>query len=364
MDPGGAERMAVNLANELFNKIDFSGLIVTRKEGDLKKQLNPNLPYLFLNKRNKIDWKAILTFRKFLKKHNVTHLHAHSSSWFFAVFTFFTYPKIKIIWHDHFGNRLNYNNGGLLLRLFSLFFSAVIVVNEDLLLWAKNKLWVKKIYFIPNFSSSSSSKAHENQTVLKGQEGKRIVCVANLKHPKNHLFLIDSFFKSGIFLEGWTLHLIGKDYNDAYSKTLKDFVVKNNGSQIIYSYGSCNDISNILGQANVGVLASTYEGFPVTLLEYGLHHLLVLTTNSGYCSKLIKHQVTGYLFSPNNQNELIHNFEQLVSNPIENRIMASNFSTFVATQFSSDQIIQQFTAILIVFNILLIISLLFISLVF
>lgn len=343
MDPGGAERMAVNLANELFHKIDFSGLIVTRKEGDLKKQLHHDLPYLFLNRRNKIDWKAILTFRNFLKKHNVTHIHAHSSSWFFAVFTFFTYPKIKIIWHDHFGNRSNYNNGGYLLQLFSMFFSAVIVVNEDLLIWAKKKLWVKKIHFIPNFSSTNA--IHERQTFLKGQDGKRIVCVANLKHPKNHLFLIDCFFKSNIFLEGWTLHLIGKDYNDSYSKTLKEYIVKNNSSQIIYVYGSCNDISNILEQANVGILASTYEGFPVTLLEYGFHNLLVLSTNRGYCSKLIQHQETGYLFSPNIQNELIHNFEQLVSNAVENKIMASNFSTFVATQFSSEQIIQQFIAI-------------------
>lgn len=343
LDPGGAERMAVNLANELVDKIDLSGIVVTRKEGDLKAQLDKKLPYLFLNKKGKIDLKAIFTFKKFLKKYQITHIHAHSSSWFFAVLTFFTYPKIKIVWHDHFGNRLKYNNGGVLLRLFSMFFSAVIVVNEDLKQWAETNLFISNSNFIPNFSRTTTAVVKE--TFLKGQEGKRIVCVANLKHPKNHLFLMDSFFKSNIYLEGWTLHLIGKDFNDTYSDELKNYIEKNKCSQVIHIYGSCNDISNILHQADVGVLASTYEGFPVTLLEYGFHNLLVLSTSIGYCSKLIDHQNNGYLFAPNDQIELINYFKKISIHLSENKEMALKFSTFVTTQFSSEQIIQQFIAI-------------------
>lgn len=334
--------MAVNLTNGLVDKIDFSGIVVTRKEGNLKRQLHINSHYLFLNKKSRIDFKAVFIFRKFLKENKITHIQAHSSSWFFAVLTFFVIPSVKIIWHDHFGNRANYNNGGILLRLFSVFFSSVIVVNSELKEWSKKKLFVSKIYFIPNFSNLTLEK--NKTTHLKGVEGKRIICVANLKDPKNHLFLIQSFFKSKLFLQEWSLHLIGNDFKDTYAQECKEYVQKNNISNHVYFYGSCDDISNIMQQANVGVLASTYEGFPVTLLEYGYHKLLVLSTNVGYCSNLIKND-KGYLFSPFNQNELVSCLQQLVTSSEKNEKLAVNFNSFVIQEFSSKTIIEQFLTV-------------------
>ena len=46
LDAGGAERMAVNYANALSEKITFSGLVATRKEGlllDKIKTISRNL---------------------------------------------------------------------------------------------------------------------------------------------------------------------------------------------------------------------------------------------------------------------------------------------------------------------------------
>ena len=40
LEAGGAERMAVNYANALANEMEFSGLVVTRKEGPLLNQVN------------------------------------------------------------------------------------------------------------------------------------------------------------------------------------------------------------------------------------------------------------------------------------------------------------------------------------
>ena len=55
LQTGGAERMAVNFANGLADEVEFSGLIATRSEGALKKQLNSNVNYLFLDKRKAIE---------------------------------------------------------------------------------------------------------------------------------------------------------------------------------------------------------------------------------------------------------------------------------------------------------------------
>jgi hypothetical protein len=44
--------------------------------------------------------------------------------------------------------------------------------------WAGN-LFTKKVFFIPNFVEVC--KINLESTILKGQVGKRIVCIANLK---------------------------------------------------------------------------------------------------------------------------------------------------------------------------------------
>ena len=60
----------------------------------------------------------------------------------------------------------------------------------------------------------------------------------------------------------------------------------------IFIYGTCTDVNNILKQASVGILVSSYEGFPVTLLEYGMAGLTVICTNVGYCNSIVQNDVT------------------------------------------------------------------------
>ena len=103
LEAGGAERMAVNYANALVPHVDFSGLVTTRKEGPLLSQLHKRVDYLFLNKQNSFDLEALLLLRRFVVKHRVTLVHAHSTSFFIAFLLKLVCPSVKLIWHDHFG---------------------------------------------------------------------------------------------------------------------------------------------------------------------------------------------------------------------------------------------------------------------
>jgi len=50
LDAGGAERMAVHYANLLSERIPFSGIVVTRRNGVLSNQLVAKVPSFILNK--------------------------------------------------------------------------------------------------------------------------------------------------------------------------------------------------------------------------------------------------------------------------------------------------------------------------
>lgn len=340
LEAGGAERMAVNYANALAKKIEFSGLVATRKEGALKNQIDSKVPYMFLKKKKSIDLKAVFKLREFIKINNVDIIHAHSSSFFIAVLAKLTFPKVKIIWHDHYGSRARESfKQNRILIFMSLFFSSILVVNLQLKEWNKRNMKCSKVIFIPNFASSPN--VYSEETILKGETGKKIVFLANLKNPKNHILILNAFQELKLHELGWSLHLIGKDYFDAYSDVIKNFVKSFSLEHYIHLYGEKNDIKFILSQASIGILASTEEGFPVTLLEYALANLPVVSTNVGYCSSVITEGFSGLLFDPSSVTEVKKQLLKLIENDLLKKELGDNFKQTVMDSFSQDVVIEK-----------------------
>lgn len=340
LNRGGAERMAISFANALAYKIEFSGLIATRKEGQLLSQIDKNVSYLFLKKEKKIDFKAVLKLRKYLKKNKVQIIHAHGSSFFIAVLVKITFPEIKIIWHDHYGTRVKESlKENIALFFLSVFFNSIFVVNTQLEKWNSKNLLCKSVFFIPNFSQAENGQ--EELTNLEGSEEKKIIFLANLKKPKNHIVILKAFLDLKLQESGWSLHLIGKDYFDSYSKVLKDFIDNYSLGNHIHLYGEKNDIKYILSQGSLGVLASTEEGFPVTLLEYALANLAVVSTKAGYCSTMIENEVDGLLFDPLNQEEVKLQLQKITENDSLRESLANNFTKTVSTEYSEEMVIRK-----------------------
>ena len=263
-------------------------------EGALKHTLNDDVEYLFLNKKRTLDFKALKKLSDFIKKHKINVVHAHSTSYFFATLLKLINRKIIVIWHDHNGNRqFSSKSHNSVLRSCSYFFNKIITVNEDLKLWSEQNTFTKEIYCLPNFSVLKSDE--KQVTNLKGNIGNRIVCLANLRHPKNHIFLLKAFFKATEFMGNWSLHLIGKNFNDAYSNELDKFIDSHNLQDKVFVYGQKQDVNYILNQGDIGVLTSSSEGLPLTLLEYGLAKLPIVATNVGDCNKVITNKSEGQL---------------------------------------------------------------------
>jgi glycosyltransferase involved in cell wall biosynthesis len=75
----------------------------------------------------------------------------------------------------------------------------------------------------------------------------------------------------------------------------------------------CSDIKYILKQSSIGVLSSTSEGLPISLLEYGLAKLPVIVTNVGECSNVVKDNESGFLVLPEKPNDFAEKLEKLVN---------------------------------------------------
>ncbi|WP_136669299.1 glycosyltransferase [Flavobacterium sp. H122] len=340
LEAGGAERMAVNYANTLLSYTKFSGLVVTRKEGLLKDKVKSDVGYLFLNRKKTLDFKAILSLRNFLIANKVTHIQAHSSSFFMAVIAKIFIPDLKIIWHDHYGKAEQLNDRSyFLLKLFSLFFYRIISVNQILKNWAEQKLWCSKVTYLPNFVMFE--KEIEDPFELKGVEGKRIICLANLRPQKNHDMLIDIAYEIAQEFPEWSFHFVGQDNNDDCSQKIRDKIREFELEDNVFIYGSVSSVQTVVEQCQIGVLSSVSEGLPLTLLEYGKASLPVVVTAVGEIPSIINEN-NGFCVSSGDKYAFSQGLKQLINDEILRRKLGEHLKNKVETEFGVKNIMANF----------------------
>lgn len=340
LEPGGAERMALNYAMALKNAVGFSALAVTRKEGSLKQSVPEDLPYCFLNRKSTFDFSAIRALQKFCRKHEIEWLHAHSTSWFICVCVKLMSPSLKIVWHDHYGlSEFPEERKSGALKWASILFSGVISVNEKLKEWSVKHLKCRNVIYLPNFSTDGNPDVPE--TRLEGETGKRILCLANLRPQKDHFMLIEAAIK--LEAQDWTFHLVGKDFGDEYSEKVREKIAHQNLGHKIFVYGSRNDVRNIIAQSDICILTSVSEGLPVALLEYGFMGKVVVATAVGEVPSVIDNEKNGLVCEPSDADGFAAALDSLIASGPKRKILGDALLETVRQTYSEQAVMAKYT---------------------
>lgn len=285
--PGGAEKMAVNIANAMLPHVERSFLCCTREEGLLKKEIRDEVGYIYLNKKSSLDPLAILKLRRFIRENEIEVVHAHSTSFFLPGLLKLSGSIFKLIWHDHYGESENLKaRNYIILKMLSRYFTGIISVNTALKEWAVTNLECENVIEIENFISEPEFK-QECEIKLRGNQNDfKIICVANLRPQKDHLNLLRAFemLKTDLNV---SLHLIGEDPGTEYSASILKAIENSPVKSKIFYYGTQIVVISLLKNANLGVLSSRSEGLPLALLEYGMAGLPVICTRVGKCPEVI-----------------------------------------------------------------------------
>jgi len=340
LDAGGAEKLAVTYSNALATTVEASFLCVTRKEGMLKNQVSGEVDYLFLNRKSTFDFLAIKRLTRFIKENEIDIVHAHATSFFIVFLAKLIYPKFKMVWHDHYGNsEFLAQRKSLVLKIASRWMSGIISVNQHLKDWAIDTLNTKKVIYLSNFPVKNERV--KATTKLHGTDGKRIVCLANLRPQKDHLLLLEAFESIQKKYLDWTIHLVGKDFEDEYSKEISLYIHDHGLQENVFVYGSREDVSHILAQCEIGVLSSQSEGLPIALLEYGLHKLAVLATDVGECNRVIPDVTKGFLVASHDVETFAQKIAYLIDNKESRVEKATQLYVHIQENFAQKAIIHQ-----------------------
>lgn len=291
--PGGAEHMAVKLANRAQHLGFESHLCVTRLDGPLAGAITTGVQRLDLQRSSRLSLGAVAKLRRYCRHHDVRVLHAHSSSLFTAWQAALGTP-MKLLWHDHYGQPSK--RPGMLYRRLLGRAQATIAVNPEGAAWHRSTLGIptEHVFVLDNWVAPNN----EPPASLPGVAGNRIVCVANFRRQKRHDRLLRAFAQ---LPPHWHLLLVGIDAEAEATAQVHQLRQQLALEARCHLLGQRADVPAILRACEIGVLASDFEGLPLALLEYGAAGLPTLVTNVGGCSAVVEHQTSGYLCAPEDQ---------------------------------------------------------------
>lgn len=341
---GGAERMAVNMANAFDDNGIENILIVSRKNGPLSEFLNHNSLLKILNKQFSGDIKAFIRCFRLIKRYEPEVLHCHSSSIFWGVAIKIFLPKIKLIFHDHYGESESLKEKDRkLIRLLSTNIDGVIAVNQKLEEWSKKCLKVdaRNVKFVKNFPYLFiQDKSVDNKKIS-------IVHLANLRPQKDHFMLLRALkrlldeCKLNFPVEVLMVGSFAKQ--DKYYIDVKNKIEDLNLGGICQINGPSNNVSTLLNTAVVGVLSSRSEGLPVSLLEYGLAELPVICTNVGQCAEVLNYGECGWLVTPGDDKAMASALHEAIENNSKASKKAKLLKRRIEKHYGANAFIRSYT---------------------
>jgi glycosyltransferase involved in cell wall biosynthesis len=347
LETGGAERMAVNIANALPRERYRSYMCTTRREGPLEKLLAADVGRLRLRRRSRFERQAINRMADFIRANDIQVVHAHGASLFLAAMVSMKTRRgdMCVVWHDHFGRCETEERAAWPYWLATRRVAGVIAVNERLAGWSRRKLGIaaERVRYVPNFVSLSSKREAGDAPAppLPGSAGARIVCVANFRPQKDHLNLIRAM---AIVVRGAPdahLLLVGQTSDDAHCKAIRAEIAAQGLQRHVSFLGQRGDVAEVLRGCDIGVLASSSEGLPLSLLEYGAAGLPAVTTRVGQCAEVLDEGKAGVLVAPSAAGDLAEALAELLASAERRADLGARLRERVAAEYGAESAMRR-----------------------
>ena len=164
----------------------------------------------------------------------------------------------------------------------------------------------------------------------------RIVMIARFALPKDHAILLRAL--SRLKDLQWELDMVGDGPLVKPSKRLAEELGLRNRVRFM---GTRRDVAEIMANGHLFVLASNYEGFPVSIIEAMRAGLPVVASNVGGVSEAVIDGATGFLVPRGDIEGLSNRLERLLRNPALRAQMGAKGRRRYEMHFTAEQMLRK-----------------------
>jgi glycosyltransferase involved in cell wall biosynthesis len=210
---------------------------------------------------------------------------------------------------------------------------ALVVQSPALRDWAREVAVDARVHVIPNpinpVFNGTATAARCRET------GHTVVAMGRLVRQKGFDLLIEAFARCAGQHPDWSLVILGEGEERLNLESLISAVGLQDRVRLA---GKVPDPGPTLGQADLFVLSSRFEGFPNALIEAMTCKLAVISTDCPCGPRDIIHDgVDGLLIPPEDVNALAKSMDHLMSNPLERQRLGAS-AMEVAERFGIEKI--------------------------
>lgn len=318
--PGGAERLLVDLSNEL--SLEHEVIILTLKNRDsknenfYKNEISPRVRFVSLGFRDGFHLSYLFRIYKIIKSLKPDVVHLHCVLQYFLLPVLF-YKKCSYVQTLH--NKMEYGIPHGLRRLViwlirNKFLRFVTIsdtnrqsfrdytgLTNDILIYNGRKQPTRSTSFNEVKRFVDAIREYDTDIVL--------LCIAKCAPQKNLQLLINSvnlLAAKGLKLK---VLIIGDNYQE--SKLGSELIALARNNPYIRFLGTTNNVADYFYSCDAFCLSSLYEGMPITLIEAMACRCIPLSTPVSGVVDLIEDGRTGFVskdFSESSYVDTILNF--------------------------------------------------------
>lgn len=180
--------------------------------------------------------------------------------------------------------------------------------------------------------------------------------IGRISEKKGQLFVVKSVLE--LKRQGFHVELlvfgsatINDEIDQKYDRELKDFVLKNNLSEVIHFVDYQKDVHKFYNSIDVFVLASHSETYGMVTIEAMLSGVPVVATNSGGTPEILYNGKLGHLYPYENQDKFCKELKVVLNEMEQTRSMTANAKEFASMIYdektevdSVDNVLSKFLA--------------------
>lgn len=353
LNKGGAERLVLNICNELYLQKDVKVLLITFRGSNafpfLTEKINwkvipTSVSLSFMNKTNA----KVLKLQKSIEEFNPDIIHSHLFETE-IVLSQINFPSAKYFVHFHnnmiqfrnltlnlyFSKRslTNYFEKRILLQSYKKRRTHFIAISEDTLNFI-NRVLPRYAYKLLNLNAIDLFRF---KPTLESIKEYRIITIGSLVKNKGHILAIETI--EILVKRGHIIHLdiLG---DGELRQELNCFIKRKSLSNCVKIHGNVDHPEYFLNQSKIYIHTSFKEAFGLAIIEAMACGLPVVCTDGQGNRDLIKEGFNGYMVWERDPNLLADKIELLINDEEKRKVMGINARKF-SEGFGIEQYVEK-----------------------
>lgn len=313
----------VNAGNEygggLFHILSiFQGVsqlemdLLVFEDGPVAEMARKNgINVFILPQKSRYDLSILSRLKSFINDREYTILHTHGPRANLLISLIKKRLAARWVMTVHSDPTLDFNDRGIKGRIFEVLNLRTIRKPDQVIAVSSE---IKEILVSSGVPSDNVSVVHNGRNfnlshskINKNSNLFNIITVGRLEWVKGHRYLIQALSK--IKQTNWTLTICGTGQEESDLKKLADELDLSDKINLL-GWVEGTEVSKQIAQADVMVLPSLSESFPLVALEAGEHHIPVIATDVGDIGEMIPNKSVGWLVQKASSDELAAALEE------------------------------------------------------